>query len=764
MAIEKPNIILTDTKKSVGFKSKSGGSDKKPMVNRPSRLDHGKYLQQQFTNALKKQQDLINDQVTTIKYKKGIHLEFIGHQGFEFNTAGLESLRKDIRLANIHTDQSDDGKTTTRATIFIPDEAQTYFIEKINEYKYENTEKGRPKHNKLFNNLEHIELALFNAFWFGEKEEDIPKKHSKWCELWVQIPYKDNLHEVEPSLENVCKQIGIDIGEGEIRFPERSVRLIKTNVEQFLALLAGYRYVAELRPVPVLSSFFYSLGSSEQKKWVDDLLNRTRYRPSNTSVCILDTGVNTAHPLLKNVFDNNSVHTVNSQWGTHDHHHHGTEMAGIALYYNLEDRLALSNPIIIQHQLESVKILPPEGNNNPQLYGYITKQAISLAEIGHPKRNRVIAMAVTADQGNGLPSSWSGALDNLASGVDDGIKRLIIVSAGTVFPDEHKNSPYTKANELHAIEDPAQAWNVLTVGAYNEHIYFDEDFYQGYHPVAEPKQLSPYSSTSYTWDTKWPIKPDIVLSGGNILTDGINYTAEASLSLLTTSRNPLVNLFSTIDGTSSATAQAAWLSAQLMAEYPDLWPETIRALLVHSARWTSQMEEQFNEDNKKKSGRKKLLKFCGYGIPSLERAIQCKENSVNLIIQEEIKPFKKDAMDQMHFHTIPWPKDVLRNLGDTEAEIRITLSYFVEPGPDQVGWKDKYRYPSAQLRFDLINQDESRIDFERRVNRAIEENYEKGTREGSSGSDQWFVGIDGRSTGSIHSDFKTISAVDLCET
>ena len=42
------------------------------MVNRPSRLDHSKYLQQQFTNALKKQQDLINDQVTTIKYKEFI--------------------------------------------------------------------------------------------------------------------------------------------------------------------------------------------------------------------------------------------------------------------------------------------------------------------------------------------------------------------------------------------------------------------------------------------------------------------------------------------------------------------------------------------------------------------------------------------------------------------------------------------------------------------------------------------------------------------
>ena len=48
------------------------------MVNRPGRLDHGKYLQQQFTNALKKQQDLINDQVTTIKYKKFILV--IGHQ------------------------------------------------------------------------------------------------------------------------------------------------------------------------------------------------------------------------------------------------------------------------------------------------------------------------------------------------------------------------------------------------------------------------------------------------------------------------------------------------------------------------------------------------------------------------------------------------------------------------------------------------------------------------------------------------------------
>lgn len=34
--------------------------------------------------------------------------------------------------------------------------------------------------------------------------------------------------------------------------------------------------------------------------------------------------------------------------------------------------------------------------------------------------------------------------------------------------------------------------------------------------------------------------------------------------------------------------------------------------------------------------------------------------------------------------------------------MRVTLSYFVEPGPGEVGWEDKYRYLACGLRFDAI--------------------------------------------------------------
>lgn len=76
-----------------------------------------------------------------------------------------------------------------------------------------------------------------------------------------------------------------------------------------------------------------------------------------------------------------------------------------------------------------------------------------------------------------------------------------------------------------------------------------------------------------------------------------------------------------------------------MAEYPRAWPETIRALIVHSANWTPMMREQFCTEDTKSTGRKNLLRACGYGVPDLQRAIQCMSNRVNLVIEEELQPF-----------------------------------------------------------------------------------------------------------------------------
>src|SRR3546814_4392305 len=69
-----------------------------------------------------------------------------------------------------------------------------------------------------------------------------------------------------------------------------------------------------------------------------------------------------------------------------------------------------------------------------------------------------------------------------------------------------------------------------------------------------------------------------------------------SLSLLTTSRDPIVQPLALSWATSAATAQLSGLAAEVLADDPELWPETVRALLTHSARWTPAMEEALRSE------------------------------------------------------------------------------------------------------------------------------------------------------------------------
>ena len=132
-------------------------------------------------------------------------------------------------------------------------------------------------------------------------------------------------------------------------------------------------------------------------------------------------------------------------------------MAGIAIFNDLGQTLVSSDPVTIETRLESVKILPPTGSNDPELYGALTAEATSLVEITAPTRPRTFALAVTAavvppDTDDrtvvlGEPTSWSATVDALAAGravatsadglvyIDepgDGPRRLFLVAAGNV--------------------------------------------------------------------------------------------------------------------------------------------------------------------------------------------------------------------------------------------------------------------------------------------------------------------------------------------
>lgn len=88
------------------------------------------------------------------------------------------------------------------------------------------------------------------------------------------------------------------------------------------------------------------------------------------------------------------------EWDKFDNNQmgHGTLMAGIALYDDVKMLLESSDVHSVTHTLESSKILPDEGENEPQLYGAITSKVISEQIINHPNRIRVNCMAVTSPE------------------------------------------------------------------------------------------------------------------------------------------------------------------------------------------------------------------------------------------------------------------------------------------------------------------------------------------------------------------------------
>ncbi len=404
-------------------------------------------------------------------------------------------------------------------------------------------------------------------------------------------------------------------------------------------------------------------------------------------------------------------------------------------------------------------------------HGYLTIDAVAQSESREPYRQRIFSMAVTAkdSRDRGKPSAWSATLDRLACDVDgEGhTPRLMIVSAGNI-DDINAWNTYPSSNSTDSIHDPAQAWNVLTVGAFTEKIHITETDTQGYKAVAPSGGLSPFSTTSRTWQKHWPLKPDIVFEGGNAAKDAIGSVKMHSLSLLTTSHDLINRLLTTTNATSAATALCSRMAAQLMAQYPKLWPETMRALIVHSAEWTEQMKADYLPSQRKEDYQH-LIRHCGFGVPNLERALWSASNSLTLIVQDELQPFEcqkgsDPKMREMHLHDLPWPKETLEGLGETPVEMRVTLSYFIEPSPGIIerGAGGRYKYESHGLRFEAKRPEETRDTFRARINQRVRDE-EEGSYSGGGSDPNWRLGTKLRHLGSLHSDTWTGTAAALAE-
>jgi hypothetical protein len=698
----------------------------------------------------------------------GLQVEFESFPDIGLAFESLSRENQGIELFNVRHDEQ-----RTYATVFVPDGKLGHFENLIRDYLDEKRDRrGRAHdHKALVNTIQRIRAASLRALWTDDPEVfPVTDDETFWWEVW--LPIRADRYATVANFHRLAESLGFPVAPGELEFPERTVLLVRTSAGAMRRSMMILNSIAELRRAKETAEFFDSLPPEEQPAWMDELLGRCRFSRSDDPVpyiCLLDTGVNSGHPLIAPALADSDLHTVEPAWGTDDAEGHGTAMAGLALAGDLTDALASDAPIEIGHRLESVKLLPAGGGNvgDSMHHGYLTTEAVARPEITDPYRRRVFGMAVTAEDNRdrGRPSAWSAAVDRLAADVDgDGANpRLLVVSTGNVR-DPNAWAHYPDSKSTDGIHDPAQAWNALTVGAYTNLVDIAEPDTGGYRPIAPAGGLSPFSTTSATWQPHWPLKPDVLFEGGNAAQDALGAIWLPSLSLLTAHHMPKERLFTTANATSAATALAARMAAQLMAVYPALWPESIRGLIVHSAEWTDAMRRSFLPAKPLMGDYARLVRHCGFGVPDLVRALWSVSNSLTMVEQAQLQPFQREGSNQatlrdMNLHRLPWPLTELEALGNTEVEMRVTLSYFIEPNPSERGFRSRYRYESHGLRFDVKRPYESEDVFRARVNAAARDE-EEGTR--TSGNDPgWDIGKQNRHKGSLHSDIWRGPAVDL---
>ena len=770
----RPHLVLTNTSRASAFTAhKANGGDQ---VNVPlqNRATHGASLQAQLLVLAPVAHRTASRQVELgLESGLGLQIQFVGlpDVALAFESLGDERNHDPGQRIEVLSVKAEDRSTV--ANVYVPDGKLEHFEKYVVDYLAAKRNKNDDliDHGKLLNAIASIRSAELRALWTDELEllpSDLTEPF--WWEVW--LPVRDRRNTVVDDFRKLATLAECQVSEHQINFPERTVVLMFGSQQQFARSVMTLNCVAELRRAKETADFYEGMIPVEQQEWVTETLARLTLPNDDDEtprVCLLDSGVNRGHPLLAPLIASDDLHAVDPAWGTDDTANHGTGLAGLAAFGDLIEILESDGPIQVGHRLESVKLTPEQGANqgDAKLHGYLFAKAVARPEIAAPKRPRVFVSAVTADddRDRGRPSAWSATVDRLASDYDgEGqFPRLFVLAAGNT-EDARAWEAYPASLSTSGVRDPGQAWNALTIGAFTTKIRVSETSAQALKPIAPEGGLSPYTTTSGAWVSSWPTKPDVVFEGGNVGKDALGPAGIPSLHLLTTHNLPIERLFTTTNATSAASALAARMAAQLMAAYPSLRPETIRALIVHSAEWTDAMRAVYLPSNKSptQSDHVQLIRHCGWGVPDLDRALWSAGNSLTLVVEDLVHPYQKgNKSKDMNLHALPWPKQQLEDLPpDTQVELRITLSYFVEPNPSARGTSSKFHYPSHRLRFDVQRPlDPTTADFVARINAAAEREDDGDAIDAKDRN--WVLGDRQRHRGSLHQDIWRGTAAEL---
>ncbi|MGL4820081.1 MAG: S8 family peptidase, partial [Bacilli bacterium] len=261
---------------------------------------------------------------------------------------------------------------------------------------------------------------------------------------------------------------------------------------------------------------------------------------------------------------------------------HGTAVAGVVLYGDLnqyERNTNLSDPMVT---VESFRVLPKSNPADLDLY-----EAIDFIEAIVPTRNDIDVYNLSFGPAGPIVddeiSRFTFSLDQLAWNY----KKLFVVAVGN---DGEQMSPYNR------VQAPADLVNGLGVGAYT----FNQN---------GEKIRAPYSCIGGGREG-CKVKPDVVAFGGD---------SHYPMHLLSTNQDDVCLQA----GTSFSAPVIASKAAEILGRCNQFNPLVARALIVHSARNPNQVDNEM-----------------GYGIVDLtvDEMLQCKSNHVTVIYSSALNP------------------------------------------------------------------------------------------------------------------------------
>lgn len=388
-------------------------------------------------------------------------------------------------------------------------------------------------------------------------------------------------------------------------------------------------------------------------------------------VGIVDSGIRSAHPFLAPAVL--GVEYVGASLGDGgDEHGHGTLVASLALYGSLESCLTPPGQSVRPvGRLVSVRVLNHD-NQFPSDRAW-EEHLLEAMQIAVDSGARVLNLSLgdaRRPYSPPRPTVLATLVDQFARANDV----VVVISAGNYKDIEYEvealiagDFPKNLLESANSgLVDPASAALALTVGALCGETQqgVDQPADANLLPVGGEGMPSPYTRVGP--GVARMVKPELCAPGGSLSVDTLMKRAATNdrrMQVVGAGGESYERLLAAASGTSFAAPLVTHAALRVLARYPQMTANGVRALLLASVTEVDLIIEGAGPAKNREAQRR----LTGYGRIDTERAEASDDHRVVLVSEARI------AVDNVHMYSVPLPSSFFASGGT--STISISLAY-----------------------------------------------------------------------------------------